>query len=206
LAFYPVALLVKPWPAWKDSSRAILRLSYSLAISLAVFALVSFATGLGFGWVNAVAIPGEIVTLAPFTLFGTGLKFLLDLFLPAVWGEVMLNVMRVAGLVFAFSIIAWLALGKGRTKPVNLLSWGFLAFAVGNTSLYPWYLTWGGLLLPLTNPSEKTIKTAVVVTAVLLAYGAGNMSYRNGVFALGFAGLGLMLALIWRAVYRRGSV
>jgi hypothetical protein len=200
LAFYPVALIGHPWTSlgWSDSWRAIRRLAAALVIAVATFVLISLASGLGFGWVWAADVPGKVVTLAPFTLVGAGLKYLFEAMgLPGV-GQFLMNALRYLGLFLTVVMIGWLGIGMGRKKPVTFLSWSYLIFAFGGIALNSWYLTWGGLLLPLTKPSPRIIGTAVTVTTVLLAYGAGNLAWRNDAVALGFAALALMLVLLYR--------
>ena len=80
LVFYAVALINHPWLTlrWRDTSRALTRLALSLAVSVATFVAISLASGLGFGWISAADVPGKVITLAPFTLLGAGLKWVLD--------------------------------------------------------------------------------------------------------------------------------
>lgn len=200
LAFYPVALLHHPWRSlsWQHTSRALTRLALSLAVAIATFVAISLASGLGFGWVNAADVPGRVVTLAPFTLVGAGLKYLLEFLGQPAAGQLVMDVLRYLGLGLTVLVIGALALTLGRRKPVDFLSWAYLVFAFGGIALNSWYLTWGGLLLPLTRPTERLIRHAVTVTTVLLAYGAGNLAWRNNAIALGFAALALMLTLLWR--------
>lgn len=200
LAFYPVALINRPWLSFalRDSLRALGRLATSLAIACATFAAITWATGLGYGWIYAADEPGKIVTLAPFTLVGTGLKVALEFLGEPALGATALVVVRSLGLLLTAAVMVWLGLGIGRTRPVTFLSWSWLAFAFGGLAMHSWYLTWGGLLLPLTRPSERTIQAAVTLTTVLLAYGAGNLAWRNDAVALGFAALALMGTLLWR--------
>jgi len=200
LAFYPVALIGHPWLSlgWQNSWRALRRLAGTLLIALSVFVLISLASGLGFGWIWAADVPGKVVTLAPFTLVGAGLKYLFDLIgLPLV-GQFVMEAVRYLGLLLTVVMIGWLGIGVGRKKPVTFLSWSYLIFAFGGIALNSWYLTWGGLLLPLTKPSPRIIGTAVTVTTVLLAYGAGNLAWRNDAVALAFAAMALMLVLLYR--------
>lgn len=205
LAFYPVALINHPWRsfAWKDSSRALGRLLLSLAVAVAAFVAITLASGLGFGWVAAANVPGSVVTLAPFTLVGTGLKYLFEFFGQPALGQATMDGLRFLGLALTAAIIGWLGLTVGRRRPVTFLSWSYLVFAFGGIALNSWYLTWGGLLLPLTKPTERIIGTAVTLTTVLLAYGAGNLAWRNDAVALGFAALALMLVLLYRHVQER---
>jgi len=200
LAFYPVALIGHPWLSlsWSDSWRALRRLGGALLIAVTTFVLISLSTGLGFGWVWAADVPGKVVTLAPFTLVGAGLKYLFVAMGLPVIGQFLMDALRYLGLGLTVATIGWLGISLGRKKPITFLSWSYLVFAFGGIALNSWYLTWGGLLLPLTKPSPRIIGTAVTVTTVLLAYGAGNLAWRNDAVALGFAALALMLVLLYR--------
>lgn len=205
LVFYAVALINHPWLTlrWRDTSRALGRLTLSLAVSVATFVAISLATGLGFGWISAADVPGKVITLAPFTLVGAGLRYLFEFFGQPAAGQLVMDGLRFLGLALTVVIIGWLALTVGRRKPVTFLSWSYLVFAFGGIALNSWYLTWGGLLLPLTKPTERITGTAVTVTTVLLAYGAGNLAWRNDAVALGFAALALMLVLLYRHAQER---
>lgn len=205
LTFYAVALINHPWRtlAWRDTSRALGRLLLSLAVAVAAFVAITLVTGLGFGWVAAANVPGSVVTLAPFTLVGAGLKYALEFFGQPEAGQLLMDGLRYVGLGLTVVVIAWLGLTVGRRRPVTFLSWSYLVFAFGGIALNSWYLTWGGLLLPLTKPTERIIGTAVTVTTVLLAYGAGNLAWRNDAVALGFAALALMLVLLYRHLQER---
>jgi len=205
LAFYPVALIRHPWQTlkWGDTWPALRRLTLSLAVSVAAFVAITFATGLGFGWIYAMDVPGQIVTLAPFTLVGAGLKLVLTSLGAPVAGEIVMAVVRYLGLALTAAVIGWLALGVGRTRPVTFLSWSYLTFAFGGIALNSWYLTWGGVMLPLTKPNPRIIGTAVSVTAVLLAYEAGNLAWRNdngsaSFVAMGLAGMAVVIVLLYR--------
>ncbi|MGC3993958.1 MAG: polyprenol phosphomannose-dependent alpha 1,6 mannosyltransferase MptB [Propionicimonas sp.] len=200
LAFYPVALIGHPWRTfrWRDTSSALLRLLLSFAVAVATFVAISLASGLGFGWVWAADVPGRVVTLAPFTLLGTGLQWVLTFFGQPDLGALVLTGTRYLGLLLTAVGIGWLGLTVGRRRPVTFLSWSYLIFAFGGIALNSWYLTWGGILLPLTKPTERIAGTAVSVTTVLLAYEAGNLSWRNDAVALGFAGLAVILVMLYQ--------
>jgi hypothetical protein len=200
LAFYPVALIGHHWRSlrWADTWHAGVRLLISLLVAVGTFVAISFATGLGFGWVSAADVPGLVVTLAPFSLLGEGLRMLFEFFGMAGLGEVVKLGLRGVGLSLTAVVIAVLALGVGRRRPITFLSWSYLAFAFGGIALNSWYLTWGGLLLPLTKPSARIVGSAVTITAVLLAYEAGNLAYRNGAVGLGFAAAALIIVLLYR--------
>ncbi|MDR1767651.1 MAG: polyprenol phosphomannose-dependent alpha 1,6 mannosyltransferase MptB [Propionibacteriaceae bacterium] len=200
LAAYPVALLGHSWTRldWPQTWRSAARVLGCLAVSAAVFAGISLASGLGFGWVKAAAVPGKIVTLAPFSLVGTGLEYVVAWLTDQATGDLVYSAFRALGLVLTLAVIVWLGFGLGRRRPLAFLSWSWLAFAFCGYSMYSWYLTWGGSLLPLASPGRRAEQAAVVVTSALLAYEAGNLSWRNDAVALGMAALAIVAAMLVR--------
>jgi alpha-1,6-mannosyltransferase len=200
LAFYPVALLGRPWLsfAWRDSLHALGRLAGALGIAALTFAGITQLTGLGYGWIYAMDVPGKIVTIAPFSLLAAGFNALLTWWGQPGAGELVASGIRALGLLATAAVMLWLGLGIGRRRPITFLSWSWLAFAFGGLSLHSWYLTWGGLLLPLTRPNRKVISGAVILTTVLLAYAAGSLAWFNDAVGLALAGGALLFTLAWR--------
>lgn len=208
LAAYPIALIARPWKTWRlgDVLRTLGVVLASSLTAIGVFALISVGTGLGFGWMNAVSVPGMALSMAPFTLVGYGIQVLLQTFQIAPSGNFALEVARIVGLSLAAISILYLAVTKARKEPVTFLSWSYLIFALCSPALQSWYLMWGGLLLPLTRPSPRMVRSAIILTVALLCYGAGNLAFRNEVAAIGFGGLALFATLGYRRIrHRRGG-
>lgn len=205
LGFYPVAIIGSGWASWRwrDVLRFLPRALFALGVSVGVFVAVSLATGLGFGWVNALGVPGMIVTLAPFSIIAFGVQSVLDQGGLDPTGKQAMVVARYVGLALCVVIITWLAFTRSRRQPMRFLSWSYLTFAVFGPALQTWYLLWGGLLLPLTRPSERVGRVAAVVTAVLLVYGAGNLAWRNDAVALGLAALSAASIWLYRSLKDR---
>ena len=191
LAAYAVPLLARPWASWhwREVGRTALRVLASFTLAIGTFAGLSVLTGLGFGWYNAVDVPGMVVTVSPFTMLGEALQWLLDLVNLDPTGHNVVRYSRTVGLVIAGVVLTWLALTVARTRPLTFLSWGYLAVALAAPALHSWYILWGGLLLPLTRPSHKVVRIAVWSTVILLSYAAINLSWRNGLVAFGVAAL-----------------
>lgn len=198
LAAYAVPLIARPWRTWKLADMAITaaRVLVAIVVTLGTFALVSIATGLGFGWYNAVNVPGSVTTASPTTTIGYVLQFIANLLHLDPSGHALLSFAHSAGYVLAGVVIAVLALTVARRRPITFLSWGYLAVAFGLPALHTWYVLWGGVLFPLTRPRYKTLKVAVWATVALLAYNAVSMAIRNGLVAFGVAAL---VAYAWRA-------
>jgi len=202
LAFYPVALVGHPWLTlrWSDTWPAVRRLTLSLATAVGTFAAITAATGLGYGWIQAADVPGKVLTLAPFSLVGAALKFVLESFGRPATGALAMGGLRYLGLGLTVVSIGWLAISAGRRRPITFLSWSYLIFAFGGIALNSWYLTWGGLLLPLTRPGKRIIGSAVTITTILLAYGAGSLAWRNEMAAIGGAALAALGILLYRHI------
>ncbi|WP_051209009.1 polyprenol phosphomannose-dependent alpha 1,6 mannosyltransferase MptB [Propionicicella superfundia] len=205
LAAYPIALIARPWTSWQP--RAVLRAAgvilASCLTAIGTFAAISVATGLNFGWMNAVSVPGLQLSMAPFTLIGAGLQWVLQVLQIAPTGSFALDISRLVGLSIAAVSILFLALTKARKEPVTFLSWSYLIFAFCSPALQSWYLLWGGLLLPLTRPQPRTVRVAIVITVALLCYGAGNLAFRNQVAGIAFGGLALFATLAYRRFRHR---
>ena len=200
LAAYPVALIGLPWQ-WNTQHvlNKIARAAISSVLAVGTFAGISVASGLNFGWMNAIDVPGRVVTLAPLSLLGEGIRLLLVAAGRPELGSQIAGGLLVAGVVASALIVGYLAVTVARRRPVTFLSWSYLVVALLGPALHSWYLLWGGLLLPLTRPTERVNKVAVAVTSVLLGYGAGNLAWRNDTgIALGLAGLALIVSLLVR--------
>lgn len=196
LAAYALPLLRRPWRDYsrRETTIALARGMASVGIAVGVFALASLATGLNFGWLNAVDVPGKVITVSPATILGQGVQLVLDLFHLDPTRHMAITVFRGLGLGVAVVVIAWLCVTMARERPLAALSYSYLVFALGTPALHSWYMLWGGLLLPLAAPKWRMVRAAVWTTIFLLSYAAVNLSWRNGALALGVAALvGLVL-------------
>lgn len=208
LAAYPVALLARPWKSWKfgEVMRTIGVVLVASLTAIGVFAAISVGTGLNFGWMNAVTVPGQQLSMAPFTLIGAGIQWVMDVLQIAPSGRFALEIARVVGLVIAAVSILFLAVTKARKEPITFLSWSYLIFAFCSPALHSWYLLWGGLLLPLTRPKERMVNGAIIITVILLCYGAGNLAFRNEAAGIAFGGLAVFGVLGYRQIRRMRSL
>lgn len=196
LAAYAVPLIARPWRhwTWRDTGITVARVLASFIIGCGVFVLITLATGLGFGWLNAVNVPGSVITVSPTTTVGYALQWLANLAHLDPTGHNVVRYTRTLGLILAGALIALMALTTARRRPVTFLAYAYLAVAFLSPALHTWYVLWGGLLFPLARPTYRWVKLAVWTTIALLSYAAINLSWRNGIAALGVAGL---VAYLW---------
>lgn len=186
---YALPLMARPWLSWRPRDVAITagRVLLSFAIAIGTFSLVSVLTGLGFGWINAVNVPGMVITIAPFTVLGQAVQLVLNAFRidPTGWAGV--RAARAVGVVLAGAAIGGMALTTARRRPMQFLALGYLTAALALPAVRSWYILWGGLLLPLSKPRGRTVSIAIWATVVMLCYDGINMAWRNDAMALGFA-------------------
>ena len=185
LAAYALPLIARPWVGWhwREVLTVFARAVASFALALGAFAAITAMTGLGYGWLNAVGVPGLVVTVSPSTIIGQGLQFVLNLFGLDSTGHMAVRTVRQIGLGVSGIGIAAMALTIARRRPITFLSWSYLLFALASPALHSWYVLWGGVLLPLTKPSNKMVRAAVWATVILLSYAAINLAWRNSVSA-----------------------
>lgn len=186
LAAYALPLIRHPWRTWqaRDVAATAVRVVASFAIAIGTFAGITRLTGLGWGWLDAVDVPGMVITVSPSTIVGQLAQMVADHFALDPSGGAMLTAARTAGMVLAGALITVFALTVARRQPVTFLAWSFLAVALCSPALHSWYVLWGGVLLPLTRPSRRMVRAAVQATVVLLSYAAINLAYRNSVSAV----------------------
>jgi hypothetical protein len=186
LASVALPFMVRPWTSWRPGpfANALLRSLASLAVAAAVFVLISLATGLGFGWINATDVPGKVDTVSPVTILGRILQYPVTVLGYDPSGSAVFDVVRKLGIVAMVVGMVWLAIRYLGNRPIRFVSWSLLWFSLTAPALHSWYLLWGAVLLPMTGPSRKAVRAAIVATVVLLAYNAINFGIRNGLWTV----------------------
>ncbi|GAA3875978.1 polyprenol phosphomannose-dependent alpha 1,6 mannosyltransferase MptB [Tessaracoccus defluvii] len=188
LAAVALPFLVTPWVSWRPLPTlvAAAKATASLAIAVGVFAGISVVSGLGFGWVNAIEVPGMVDTVSPFTVLGHIVQFPLNLLGLDPGGRTAITVSRTIGWIAAGVGIVYFAVRHLGRRPLHFVSYSFLWFAFCAPAIHSWYLLWGSVLLPMTRPSTRALRWAIVGTVILLGYNAMNFGIRNGWWLLVF--------------------
>lgn len=199
LAAVALPFLVRHWTSWRfrEVADAAGRALLSLAVAVAVFAALSLATGLGFGWINAVNVPGMVDTVSPFTVLGHIIQYPVNLMgMDPGGGRSVIRILRTVGMVVAATGIIWIAVRHLGRRPLHFVSWSFLLFAFCAPAVHSWYVLWGGVLFPVTRPNTRVLRIAIVVTGVLLGYAAMNFALRTGAWLLAL----LLMWTLWESV------
>ena len=173
---------------WGGNVRGFLAASGLLmTLSLAVMAIIGWASGLGFGWIYTLGTANVVRSwMSPPTLLalGTGqVGILLGL---GDHTTAVLSLTRAIGVVIIAVTVTWLLLAvlRGRLHPV-----GGLGVALGATVLLfpvvqPWYLLWA--IIPLaawaTRPGFRT--ATIIVTLVVGIFGPTANGDRFALFQI----------------------
>ncbi|AQP43868.1 polyprenol phosphomannose-dependent alpha 1,6 mannosyltransferase MptB [Tessaracoccus flavus] len=182
LAAVALPFLVTPWSSWRPRpfTIAMFRALGSLGLSVAVFAAISLGSGLGFGWVNAINVPGMVDTVSPFTVLGHLVQFPFNLASGDMTGRGWVTTFRGIGAAAAVLGMIYFAVRHLGQRPLTFISWSLIWFALCAPAIHSWYLLWGAVLLPMTHPSQRLLRGAIVATVVLLGFNAMNFGLRNG--------------------------
>jgi hypothetical protein len=199
VAVVAVGLLSAPAPqralaqAWTRARWAYV--AAASAIALAGFAVITAATGLGYGWIGAMGVPGQVRDfLSPSTSLGSLLAIALRLMGQEAGADLALPVTRAVALVGCALVLAWLALRRAPRQPVTALVLMFLALVVFAPTVQPWYVLWGGVLLGLTTVGRAGLRAATWLTAFFACYGVIVYAAHNGIVAFGVSA---GLAVLW---------
>jgi alpha-1,6-mannosyltransferase len=195
--------------SWGGTFKAFLIATGSLTtVSLAVMAVIGWASGLGFGWLFTLGTANVVRSwMSPPTLLalGTGqVGILLGL---GDHTTAVLALTRGIGVFLIAVVVTWLlfAVLRGRLHPV-----GGLGVALGATVLLfpvvqPWYVLWA--IIPLacwaTTPAFRT--TTIVVTLVVGIFGPTANGDRFTLFQILLAvvaSTAIVLILIGLTYYR----
>ncbi|HVA06331.1 MAG TPA: polyprenol phosphomannose-dependent alpha 1,6 mannosyltransferase MptB [Acidimicrobiales bacterium] len=117
-------------------------------IALAVMAVLSVITGLGWGWVDNLGTPGTVRSwMAPATAIGLVISGALHMIGVGVGLGGVLTVTRALGLLGATAIAGYCVLHSQRIGSLRALGITLLTFVLLGPVVQPWYLTWGIVLM-----------------------------------------------------------
>jgi len=159
---------------WRERVRPLLKAG---AIASAVVLGLSFASGLGIGWIANLDTPGTVRSwLAPATGIGMLLSGALHTVgLTAVPMATVLSGTRVLGLSAAAALSFYLLLRSDRFGAVRAMGIGMLLFVVLGPVVQPWYLTWGVVLLaPVATGKLRAVLVALSALAPFIGLPGGR--------------------------------
>jgi alpha-1,6-mannosyltransferase len=142
------------------------------AVAGAVVALVSWATGLGYGWIGALNTPGTVRNwLSGSTLLGEAFGAIARSFGVGDARLIMdksIAVSRGIGGLAAVLVVLVLLARMERRGFIASLGLAFVAVVALSPVVQPWYLLWGFILLAAGAPVLR-VRTAVIAASAALA-------------------------------------
>lgn len=174
-------------------------------VALAAFAGFTVLTGMGWGWVANLGVPGSVLSLlSPVSMAGAGVAGALALIgVPGEWTGGIVPGFQALGLLAVLAALAWITWVLAPRRPVAAAAWALLVFTAGGPTVYPWYVVWGVLLLGATYTDRRVVQALCWVTGWLVAYSMLDVAVVNGASMVGIAAVTWGGWSLWR---RRGEL
>ncbi len=141
------------WPwivAAADSQRRAIRFVMSAGLALGVVALAGQVTGWGFGWVEAILATEPVDAYLSVTrIVGGIVQFATGSDL-----DVVLEVVRLAALLVAAAVVAWVLKDGRYVSPLGL-GWCLVLATFIHPTTQPWYLLWGVFLIAAVSGGQR---------------------------------------------------
>ncbi|MGH3439633.1 MAG: hypothetical protein ACRDRN_24665, partial [Sciscionella sp.] len=147
------------------------RLTVSALVAGAVVAAVSLATGVGWSWLNPEALTSPDLATTPFTPV-TSLTYttawVAHAFGIAIPIGKIMAALQPAGMVVAGTFALALLWRQHRIGLTRALALTLLAVVLASPVTWPWYLSWGVVLLAAAMPARRVLGPIVLATIPLL--------------------------------------
>lgn len=160
--------------SWRQRVRPLLKAG---SIASAIVLGLSWASGLGIGWIGNLDTPGTVRSwLAP----ATGIGMLISgtahaVGLTGVPTTTVLSATRVLGLTAAAGLSVWLLFRSERVGAVRAMGISMLLFVALGPVVQPWYLTWGVVLLaPVATRKLRAVLVAVSALSPFIGLPGGR--------------------------------
>ncbi|MCA0328437.1 MAG: polyprenol phosphomannose-dependent alpha 1,6 mannosyltransferase MptB [Actinobacteria bacterium] len=155
------------WLAWLKTG----------VVAAVTYAVVAFAVGASFGWIQALTTPGEVRTwLSPMTALGMATGNFLSAVGLGDHTDTTVTFFRLIGMAAAVVIVALLVLKpQGRTA-VRSMMLAFLTVVVLGPVVQPWYLLWVLPLAAASGLSRRELRAVMLLTAGFTLYGLWETS------------------------------
>lgn len=145
----------RAWP------QLLVRAVVIAVIAIATFVLVTWASGLGWGWLTGSGSPYSVVTIAPTSLLA---DLLSRLGLSSFAGA--LSVLGPIGLALAALWILRDALRTLGSSPIAFVGRSLVVLALLSPALQSWYLLWGGVFVACLPLRRGAIRRFLAVVAM----------------------------------------
>lgn len=180
-AIVAVAFVAMVWiretSSWRERG---VRAAQATLVAVVTLAVVTLVTGFGIGWLSSglFSTPARVkLAITPATdISWTLVKLLHDAGVNASF-HAFHTVLR--GVMFAASVVVtlWLLWRARRDSLIACLGLALIAFGIAGPALWPWYLTWGLVLLAAWPAAQRSwLMVAVLVVGAVLVKPGGILA------------------------------
>jgi hypothetical protein len=181
--------------------RAVAVVARVVGVTAATVVGVTLASGLGWRWLDPtnLRIPAELrIDATPTVSVGTAVSRVLNLLRIPAGVHASITVTQTLGGVIAAAGSLWLLTRVRRDNVVRVLAVVFALVVLAGPTLWPWYLTWGLVLLAATRSQRSRVLIVTAAFATLLAGPVGTPQLAGywywPVAVITVAGLGWLLS------------
>ena len=170
-------------------------------IAVAVMAVLSFVSGLGWGWIANLGTPDAVRSwMAPATAVGLVFSGALHVLHIGVSLGGVLTITRLLGLIAATVIAGYCLLHKEAMGTLTALGVTALAFVLLGPVVQPWYLTWGIILMaPVVSGRLRTLVLGLSIVAPFIGL-TGGASLLKQLLATNPAAMVVAVFVLWGVV------
>jgi hypothetical protein len=147
----------RPWP------QLFVRAAVVSVLAMTTFTLVTWASGLGWGWLSGTGSPYSVVTIAPTSLLAdlaAGLGIASFAGALSVLGPIGIGLSGLWALSKSFFMLP--------TAPIAFVGGALVVFAVLSPALQVWYLLWGGVFVACLRLRRRAMRRFLAVVAMAL--------------------------------------
>jgi alpha-1,6-mannosyltransferase len=170
------------WLGPQASRRERIRPVVSAAIvSMGLLTVLSMLTGLGWGWIRALANPGQIRSvLDPATGIGMFLGGIAHLLHLGISATPFISIMRALGDLVAFGSAVALLLASDRLGAVKAIGVSLFLVVVLGPVIQPWYMAWPAVLLaPVVGGRARSVLIGIISVAAFIGFPGGTLILRE---------------------------
>lgn len=193
-----VVFVAVAW-AWRrpDLRSRAARLAASALVTLGVAATASVGTGAGWGWFSTHVLTTPTLASTPFTpttSIAATVEWVTDAVGLVVPASSIVPALRLAGMALAGALGLALLVRHQRIGTVRALGLTLLAAALAGPVTWPWYITWGLVLLAAAMPARRVLGLiALAGVPMLLIESDGSVRQLGPVTTAFFAAASLAL-------------
>ncbi|MGH9006219.1 MAG: polyprenol phosphomannose-dependent alpha 1,6 mannosyltransferase MptB [Acidimicrobiales bacterium] len=148
-----------------------------IAVPLVTVVVVTLSSGLGWRWLQPqnLRIPAQLrIDATPTVSIGVAISRILGLVRIHVSQAGTVTVVQAIGGVIAVAAAVWLIVNLRHDNVVRVLAVLLLVVVLAGPTLWPWYLTWGLVLLAATPSQRSRVLAIAAAFAMLLAGPVGT--------------------------------